>query len=151
MGALSLGSKEELGNGQTFPGVCTPCASALFPSWAQVAPSQLSPALAFTPLTPSSLLTLVMAKISWRTLPTCHGCSPVEPVTSLNSNPSPFPWAIVSLLVLTLKTAQLLSKCGLGCTSWWVTLPVFTMVAFGPYFSFLSLSFLNYNVCLLLL
>lgn len=149
MGALSLSSKEELENGQTFPGVCTPFPSALFPSRGPGGPLPNSPCPGFHSTHP--LLTLVMAKTSWRTLPTCHGCSPMEPVASLNSNPRPFPWAIVSLLVLNPQTAQLLSKCGLGCTSWWVTLPVFTAVAFGPYLPFLSLSFLNCNVCLLLL
>lgn len=70
----------------------------------QVGPFPTLPCPGFHSTHPSSLLTLVMAKTSWRTLPTCHGCSPMEPVTSLNSNPSPFPGAIVSLLVLTLQT-----------------------------------------------
>lgn len=125
MGALSLSSKEELGNGQTFPGVCIPLPQHFFLHGDQVGRFPTLPCPGFHSTHPSSLLMLVMAKTSWRTLPMCHGCSPVEPVTSLKSNPSPFPWAIVSLLVLTPQTAQLLSKCGLGCTSWWVTASIY--------------------------
>lgn len=43
MGALSLSSKEELGNGQTFPGVCIPFTSALFPSRGPDGPLPNSP------------------------------------------------------------------------------------------------------------